>query len=49
MVMKPDGRDVHAYGGLLLVAGGLALTPYWPLALILPGAFLVYLATWRMR
>ncbi len=47
--MKPDGGDVHGYVGLLLVAGGFAFTPYWPLALILPGAFLVYLATWRMK
>ena len=44
---KPDGRDLHLYGGLALVGASL-----YPLigvaALTVVGAFIVYLGVWRM-
>ena len=37
---------IHAYSGLLLIAVGLIFV-HWPLALIVPGAVLVYMALRR--
>lgn len=43
-----DGRDVHVYGGLVLVVAGL-----WALvgaaSVAVAGAVLLYLGVWRMR
>jgi len=41
-----DERDVHVYGGIIMVGTGLAFV-YWPLALIIPGAILLYIALRR--
>jgi len=41
-----DIRDLHAYGGLLLIGIGLAFI-YWPAALIVVGSMLVFLALRR--
>lgn len=41
-----DIRDIHCYGGILLIAAGLAFV-YWPAALVVPGAILLFLALRR--
>jgi hypothetical protein len=46
LVGLADMRDLHVYGGLLLVTCG-AWALLGPGALILPGAALFYLGTWR--
>ena len=44
---KPDGRDLHIYGGLALV--GLGLFPLiGAAALSVVGAVVVYVGIWRM-
>lgn len=45
--MKPDWRDVHVYGGLLLAASGAAMLDPG-IAALLGGAALFYLGVWRM-
>lgn len=42
-----DLRDVHAYLGIALIAAGLAVV-WWPAALIVTGALLLYLALRRV-
>ena len=44
-----DSRDVHTYGGLILVAWGLYELGGLGPALAAPGCFLVYLGTWRAK
>lgn len=44
---KPDGRDFHIYGGLLVVGAALVASFGWAGAAV-PGAFLVYLGIWRL-
>lgn len=47
----PDARDVHLYGGALLVCTGVwlrTLPPDWRVAIALFGAFLFYMGRpWR--
>ena len=45
---KPDGRDWHIYGGLVLVGAALALGFGWA-GWTVPGAFLVYMGIWRIK
>lgn len=42
-----DLRDAHAYLGILLIAVGCGFV-YWPSALIVPGAILIYMALRRV-
>lgn len=42
---KPDGRDVHAYGGLVLMSAGIEVQMW---GLVVLGAALAYLGIWRM-
>jgi len=42
-----DARDAHAYLGLLLVSIGLGAV-YWPLALVVSGSILLYMALRRV-
>ena len=44
---KPDGCDLHIYGGLVIVGAALVLAFGWAGAAV-PGAFLVYIGVWRM-
>ena len=44
-----DSRDVHTYGGLLLLGCGLYVIGGLGPALAAPGLFLIYLGTWRAR
>lgn len=45
---KPDARDLHAYGGTVLMAAGFgaAFGPAW--GLVVAGGVLTYLGIWRM-
>lgn len=43
--MKPDVRDVHIYGGLILLGVGVECSA-WGFAVV--GAALAYLGVWRM-
>jgi hypothetical protein len=45
---KPDLRDVHIYGGMLLIAGGVLAYAGWPGSLIALGVTSLYLGTFRM-
>ena len=45
--MKPDGRDVHFYGGLILLGVGCGWI-YQPAGLVACGVVLLYVAIWRM-
>lgn len=42
-----DARDLHAYGGIGLIAIGAGAI-YWPAALIVSGSILLYLALRRV-
>lgn len=44
---KPDGRDYHIYGGLVIVGAALMLAFGW-VGAVAPGAFLVYIGVWRI-
>ena len=43
-----DMRDVHIYGGMLLIAGGVLAYGGWPASLIALGLVSLYLGTFRM-
>ena len=43
-----DMRDVHIYGGMLLVGGGVLALGGWPASLIAVGMLSRYLGTFRM-
>lgn len=45
---EPDGRDLHAYGGLALLAVGVGgvFGGFW--GLIVVGTVLTYMGIWRM-
>jgi hypothetical protein len=44
---RPDGRDLHFYGGLLLLIAGCGWV-YLPAGLIAGGTVLLFMAIWRM-
>jgi|TARA_Y100001951_G_C11231491_1_gene234885 hypothetical protein len=47
-MMKFDLRDVHVYGGMVLIAGGVLGLAGWEGALIALGIVSLYLGTYRM-
>ena len=46
--MKLDLRDLHIYGGLVLIGGGVLGLAGWECALIAVGFVSLYLGTYRM-
>tara|TARA_R100000808_G_scaffold22290_1_gene48436 strand:- start:5715 stop:5867 length:153 start_codon:yes stop_codon:yes gene_type:complete len=47
-MMKPDLRDVHIYGGMILIAIGVLAYVGWPGAVVAVGACVMYLGIYRM-
>lgn len=47
MSLRPDLRDLHVYGGILLAGAGLGAVRWW-LALVVVGFALAYLGLRRV-
>jgi hypothetical protein len=47
-MIKPDLRDAHIYGGMLLVGIGVLAYTGWPGSLIAIGLAIMYLGIYRM-
>tara|TARA_R100000808_G_scaffold4774_1_gene15124 strand:- start:3602 stop:3754 length:153 start_codon:yes stop_codon:yes gene_type:complete len=47
-MIKPDLRDIHIYGGMILIGIGVLAYIGWPGSLIAMGIISMYLGTFRM-